>query len=284
MKPASHCFTLSPSAASVAGLVLAASSGAVLAQAPAGQPLWEVGGFALGVSQQAYPGSDQRVNRALALPYFVYRGEVLRADRDTVGLRAFKTRDFELDVGFAGSFGSNSDRIDARQGMKDLGTLVELGPRLKWNLGAGPAGGSLRAELPLRAVFDISDSFAHRGLSFEPELVYDRRSQGGWRYSASIGAIVADRKLARTFYEVSAAEATLARPAYTAQSGLVGWRLATSVSRSLTPDWRLFGFARIDSVAGSANKNSPLVRQTTGATIGIGVTYTWMRSSERARD
>jgi outer membrane protein len=284
MKPASHCFTLSPSAASVAGLVLAASSGAVLAQAPAGQPLWEVGGFALGVSQQAYPGSDQRVNRALALPYFVYRGEVLRADRDTVGLRAFKTRDFELDVGFAGSSGSNSDRIDARQGMKDLGTLVELGPRLKWNLGAGPAGGSLRAELPLRAVFDISDSFAHRGLSFEPELVYDRRSQGGWRYSASIGAIVADRKLARTFYEVSAAEATLARPAYTAQSGLVGWRLATSVSRSLTPDWRLFGFARIDSVAGSANKNSPLVRQTTGATIGIGVTYTWMRSSERARD
>ena len=284
MKPASHCFTLPPSAASVAGLVLAASSGVVLAQAPAGQPLWEVGGFALGVSQQAYPGSDQRVNRALALPYFVYRGEILRADRDTVGLRAFKTRDFELDVGFAGSFGSNSDRIDARQGMKDLGTLVELGPRLKWNLGAGPAGGSLRAELPLRAVFDISDSFAHRGLSFEPELVYDRRSQAGWRYNASIGAIVADRKLARTFYEVSAAEATLARPTYTAQSGLVGWRLATSVSRSLTPDWRLFGFARIDSVAGSANKNSPLVRQTTGATIGIGVTYTWMRSSERARD
>lgn len=284
MKPASHCFTLPPSAARVAGLVLAASSGVVLAQAPAGQPLWEVGGFALGVSQQAYPGSDQRVNRALALPYFVYRGEILRADRDTAGLRAFKTRDFELDVGFAGSFGSNSDRIDARQGMKDLGTLVELGPRLKWNLGAGPAGGSLRAELPLRAVFDISDSFAHRGLSFEPELVYDRRSQAGWRYSASIGAIVADRKLARTFYEVSAAEATLARPTYTAHSGLVGWRLATSVSRSLTPDWRLFGFARIDSVAGSANKNSPLVRQTTGATIGIGVTYTWMRSSERARD
>jgi outer membrane scaffolding protein for murein synthesis (MipA/OmpV family) len=46
----------------------------------------------------------------------------------------------------------------------------------------------------------------------------------------------------------------------------------------------LFGFARIDSIAGSANKNSPLVRQTTGATVGVGVSYTWMRSSERARD
>ncbi len=49
-------------------------------------------------------------------------------------------------------------------------------------------------------------------------------------------------------------------------------------------DWRLFGFARIDTVAGGANKNSPLVRQTTGATVGLGVSYTWMRSSERARD
>jgi len=267
---------------SAAALYLASCQ--AFAQAPAGQPLWEIGGFALGASQQAYPGSDQRVNRAVALPYFVYRGEFLRADRGTVGLRALKTPTFEVDVGFAGSFGSSSDSIDARKGMRDLGTLIELGPRLKWNLGAAPGGGTWRAEFPLRAVFDISDGAAHRGVSFEPELVYERRTQGGWRYNASIGAIVADSKLASTFYQVSAAEATLARPAYSAQAGLVGWRLGTSFSRSLTPDWRLFGFARIDTVAGGANKNSPLVRQTTGATVGLGVSYTWMRSSERARD
>ena len=263
---------------------LCAVSGAVLAQPAGGAPLWEIGGFALGVSQQAYPGSDQRVSRALALPYFVYRGEVLRADQNTLGVRAIKTPDFEVDVGFAGAFGASSDRIDARNGMRDLGTLAELGPRLKWNLGAAPGGGTWRAEFPLRAVFDLSDGFAHRGMAFEPELVYERRSQGGWRYSASVGAIVADQKLASTFYQVTAAEATLARPAYAASSGLVGWRVGASASRSLTPDWRLFGFARLDSVAGGANKNSPLVRQTTGASVGVGVSYTWMRSSERARD
>jgi MipA family protein len=60
--------------------------------------------------------------------------------------------------------------------------------------------------------------------------------------------------------------------------------LATSFSRSLSPDWRWFGFARLDTVAGSANERSPLVRQTTGATVGMGVAYTWMRSSERAAD
>jgi len=46
----------------------------------------------------------------------------------------------------------------------------------------------------------------------------------------------------------------------------------------------LFGFARLDSVLGGANQNSSLVRQTTGASVGLGVTYTWMRSSERAGD
>jgi MipA family protein len=51
-------------------------------------PLWELGGFGVATSQQAYPGSDQQINRGLVLPYFVYRGEFLRADRDTAGLRA----------------------------------------------------------------------------------------------------------------------------------------------------------------------------------------------------
>lgn len=268
----------------VLGAALVAALGTAQAQTSPGLPLWELGVLGLGVSQQAYPGSDQRINRGLALPYLVYRGDVFRADRETVGLRAIKTPTFEVDVGFAGAFGSNSDRIEARQGMRDLGTLVEVGPRLKWKLGAGPAGGTWRAELPLRAVFDLSDGFAHRGMSFEPELVYERRSQGGWRYNVSVGAIVGDSKLANTFYGVSGTEATLLRPAYTAQSGLVGWRLGTSVSRNLTPDWVVFGFARLDSVSGAANRNSPLVRQTTGTTFGLGVSYTWMRSVERVSD
>jgi outer membrane scaffolding protein for murein synthesis (MipA/OmpV family) len=247
-------------------------------------PLWELGGVALGVSQSAYPGADQQVNRALALPYFIYRGDVLRADRETAGIRALKTENFELDVGFAGAFGAGSETIEARQGMRKLGTLVELGPRLKWDLGAVPAGGRLNAEFPARAVLDLSDKAAHRGWSFEPKLTYSRRSDSGWRYSASISAIVADTRLAQTFYEVRSSEATTLRPAYTAQSGLVSWRLGTAFSRSLGSDWNLFGFARLDTVAGAANESSPLVRRSSGATVGLGVAYTWMRSDRAAFD
>lgn len=236
------------------------------------------------MSQSAYPGADQQVNRSLALPYFIYRGDVLRADRETADIRALKTETFELDVGFAGAFGAGSEDIDARQGMRKLGTLVELGPRLKWDLGAGPGGGRLSAEFPARAVLDLSDKAAHRGWSFEPKLTYSRRSASGWRYSASVSAIVADTRLAQTFYEVRSSEATAMRPAHTAESGLVSWRLGTSVSRSLGRDWNLFGFARLDTVAGAANENSPLVRRSTGASVGLGVAYTWMRSERAAID
>lgn len=79
-------------------------------------------------------------------------------------------------------------------------------------------------------------------------------------------------------------EAIAGRPAYEAKAGLVAWRLATSFTRDLSPDWRLFGFARVDTVQGAANRDSPLVRQTTGATVGLGVSYTWLRSAARAQD
>jgi len=264
----------------------AALSTLAVAQGPAGSapPLWELGGVALGVSQSAYPGADQQVNRALALPYFVYRGDVLRADRDTAGIRAMKTETFELDVGFAGAFGAGSETIDARQGMRKLGTLVELGPRLKWDLGAGPAGGRLSTEFPARAVLDLSDKAAHRGWSLEPKLTYSNRTASGWRYSASVSAIVADTRLAQTFYEVRSSEATAARPAYRAEGGLVSWRFGTAVSRSLARDWNLFGFARLETVAGAANESSPLVRRSSGASVGVGVAYTWMRSDRAAFD
>jgi MipA family protein len=262
---------------------IGAISTSVIAQDAAGLALWEVGGVAFGVSQQAYPGSDQQVNRAFPLPYLIYRGELLRADRETAGIRALKTDTFELDVGLAGSFGAGSGALDARRGMRELGTLVELGPRLKWRLGATPDGGRLTAEFPLRAVFDLSDRGAYRGVSFEPRLTYARQS-GPWRYGASAGAIVADTRLAQTFYQVNPAEAIAGRPAYTAESGLVAWRLGGSFSRSLSRDWSLFGFARLDSVAGAANESSPLVRRTTGASVGLGVSYTWLRSQQRAQD
>jgi len=272
-----------PLPASRLGLLLALAPLCAAAQQAPPQPLWELGVLGAAYSQQAYPGADQQANGALALPYFIYRGKYIRAGRNDFGIRALKTPTLEVDIGVSGAFGSSSNDIDARRGMPDLGTLVEFGPRLKWDL--GPAlGGAWRAEFPLRGVFDLSDGAASRGVAFEPELAYERGSASGWRYSTSVSAIFANRKLADTFYGVATRYAAPGRATYTAESGLVAWRLSLSATRKLAPDWRLFAFARLQSVAGAANQASPLVRQTTGATVGVGVAYTWAQSDQPAVD
>ena len=248
------------------------------------RPLWEVGVIAGAVSQQAYPGSDRQVNRGVALPWVAYRGRYLRADREGVGIRAVSTPMYEFDVSAAGAFGSRASEDPVRQGMPDLGTLVEFGPRLRVNLGGTPQDGRWRLDLPLRGVFDLSDSFDYRGAIFQPGVSWSRRLPGAWNLGTSASLVFADERLSRTFYEVSPAYATATRPAYQAKAGLMATRLSASLSKNITRDWTLYAFARADSVAGAANRNSPLVSRTTGFTAGVGVLWTWLRSSEVAND
>jgi MipA family protein len=267
----------------LAAFGLALLAGPAMAQSAAeaneAKPLWEIGAGALAAASPAYPGAATRTSKFIALPFAIYRGQVLRAEQNNLGLRAVKTPRYELDVGFAASIGSSANDVPARVGMRDIGTLVEFGPRLKVNLGdvsKGPTG--LWVELPLRGVFDLSDGFANRGASFEPQLSFDVPLPGGWRGGASVSAIIGTQKLNDTFYSVSSAEATALRPAYTAQSGLLALRSTFAASKKLTPDLRMLGFVRLESVAGGANSASSLIQKNTGASVGLGLAYTFGRS------
>lgn len=244
------------------------------------QPLWEIGIGAVAASQPAYPGAATNTNRVVALPFFIYRGEVVRAEQGNVGLRAIKTPRYELDIGFSASLGSSANDVPERIGMPDIGTLVEFGPRLKINLGDISQGRSgVRLDLPLRGVFDLSNSFANRGVSFEPQLSFDVPLPGGWRGGVGLSALFGTQKLNETFYTVTAAEALANRPAYTAQAGLLSTRASFGASKKLTPDLRVLGFIRLDSTAGSANSSSSLITRNSGASIGVGLAYTFGRSS-----
>ena len=247
-------------------------------------PRWEAGAFGLVVSQQAYPGSDQQVQRSLLLPFLIYRGERLRSERGGAGLRAFKADAFELDLGASAALGSSAKRIEARRGMPDLGTLVELGPRLRWTLARHGDGSTWRLDLPLRSVHDLSDGLQRRGASFEPALRWQGPVGSGFFVNTGLSAVVADRDLAHTFYGVEASQATAGRPAYSARAGLLTWRVSGSLAWRMGTNWNAFTYARMDSGAGAANEASPLVRNTTGVSAGLGVSYTWQRSSLPAVD
>jgi outer membrane protein len=283
-------FFLSASALARDDAALNASDQAVKAQAtqagpPSRLPLWEAGLFGIAITQPAYPGSEERVSRALGLQYLIYRGRYLRAERGNVGLRALKTPRIEVDVGFAASLGSHSSDIAVRRGMADLGTLIEFGPRLKIKLGDISNGRShSRLQFPLREVIDVSHGFVSRGIAFEPEWVNDTRLPGHWFVSTSLGAMFGDTKLGDTFYGVAPGEATAARNSYTASGGLIALRAGLLAAHTLTPDVRMFYIFRIESLAGAANRDSPLVRRHVGWGAGIGLSWTLARSERSTEE
>jgi outer membrane scaffolding protein for murein synthesis (MipA/OmpV family) len=245
-------------------------------------PLWEAGVFAGGLSTPAYPASSQRNQRALVLPFFVYRGAVLRADRNGVGARMVHTDRFEFDVGFAASLPASSNDVELRHGMPDLGTLIEFGPRVKVKLAEPAAGQRATFELPLRAVLEINGGTRQVGYAVEPKLAYEWHEAGDWRVKSAVSMVLGDQQLNEYFYGVSSAYATPGRPAFEAQGGLISSRLTVDGSKSLGPDVNLFAFARYDLYDGAANRSSPLFAQNQGTSVGVGLTWTLGRSEARA--
>lgn len=270
--------------------LLAAAAGAAQAQAEAPAPapahvpelpLWEFGVAGAGASTPAYPGSSDRSRRAAALPFVIYRGEVFRADQSGIGARLVRKERVELDVGLAASLPADSDDVEARRGMPNLGTLLELGPRLKVLLAEPSESSRVRLDLPLRAVIEARGGLRGQGWTFEPKVVYEMRDRL-WTFDANVGVVMGNRKINRYFYQVDQQYATLERPAYEADSGLMLVRTGMSASRLLNPDLRVFGFVRYESYADAANRASPLVKQSTGSSFGMGFAWTITRSTRMA--
>ena len=267
----------------LAALTLALCHYGASAQAqPSGLPLWEVGGFAGSLTSPAYPASTERFNRNLVLPYFIYRGERFSVDRDGIDARLRLAPNYELDLGVSGSFPATSNEIAVRQGMPDLGTLLEFGPRLKVKLPSPGPGLRLGLDLPLREVFEVSGGTRGQGLVFEPAMSLDMANVGGgWSLTAKFGLTWGDQQINQYFYGVAPAYATALRPAFEAQSGLMSARASLGASKSLNADVRVFGYARMDYYGLSANTASPLHLQNSSPSMGLGLTWTLGRSEAR---
>jgi outer membrane scaffolding protein for murein synthesis (MipA/OmpV family) len=240
-------------------------------------PLWEIGLVGIAAYQPAYPGSDQDLGRVRVLPFGIYRGSVLHADGNGIGVRALRTPRWEWDVSGSGSFGSSANKVGARRGMPGIGTQVEIGPAVKINLGdlidARREPRLTQFELPVRAVFDVSHHFDHDGWTFEPRLSHTAWTGQGFSLVVSASTLFGDRALNHLYYGVDAPYATVDRPAYGAKAGLIATRLNASLRHRISPTLRMQYFAQLETVRGAANEDSPLVRSKQDA--GIGVSLIW---------
>lgn len=253
-------------------------AGAVQAQ----EPLWEMGVGMGGLQYPHYRGSAESELIPVPIPYYVYRGDRLRADRDGLRSLLFESDRVEINVSGDGAFPVNDDD-NAREGMEDLAPLIEVGPSL--NIALWQRRGDARfleLRFPVRAAFSIDTGprIDHEGWTFAPSLYWVDNEAGfsnQWRRTAAIGPIFADRDFHDYFYTVPEADVTPERPSFQPSGGYSGTRLTLSSARRYDRVW-VGGFFRYDNLQGAAFEDSPLVEQEHALLFGFGFSWVFAES------
>jgi len=248
------------------------------------KPLWELCVVGGGIYAPDYPAADKNTLRGLALPYVIYRGDILRLGSDSIAKGVFIDNDYtELNVSLEASFNANSNDNNARRGMPDLDYLGEIGPQLKIKFGE-LYGGKTELQLPVRAVVSTDFSrFDRRGYLFNPKFYYQRQNifNSGITINSSIGSSFATKELHQYFYRVEPRFATATRPAYEADGGYLGSAITVGLSYDITDRVRGYVGGQAGYYGGAANEDSPLFRQKMNYSAHVGFTWSIFQSDTR---
>ena len=269
----------------VALLAALASTGAAAQQpiampevVPGTAPLWEVGVGLGALRLPHYRGSEQAHSWLLPLPYVVYRGRFLKADREGTRAVLFNSERVDFDLSLAASAPTRSSDNRARAGMADLPPTLEFGPNLNLTL-ARSRNWKLDLRLPVRGVFTVERHAHSAGISASPNLNLDLRL-ADWNLGLQAGPQWGDRRRHAFFYDVTAADANATRPAYSAGGGWGGWTGTLALSRRTASMWTGL-YVRGDSLSGARFANSPLV--TARHTWSAGLAMAWVLKSSEQR-
>jgi outer membrane scaffolding protein for murein synthesis (MipA/OmpV family) len=268
-------------------LLLAALASAAVLPGAAGaepEPRWELGAGATGLRLPDYRGSDESRSYAFPLPFFVYRGKVLRADREGVRGVLLESERVELDLSLFGSLPVDSDKNRARQGMPDLDPVLEIGPKVNLTLWRDRAReGRLDLRFAVRGV--IATDLSHTqdaGYVFHPHLYLDLKPaflDGKWELSGQLGPLYGSERYHQYYYGVAPQFATAERPAYAAPAGYSGLVAAGSITRRFRSFW-LGAFARYDALGGASFEASPLVKRESSFAVGFAFAWVFAESKE----
>jgi outer membrane scaffolding protein for murein synthesis (MipA/OmpV family) len=246
-------------------------------------PLWEAGLGAGVLTFPDYRGSDRTQTHVLPVPYVVYRGEFLKADRNGVRGVFFNSDRVDLNVSVNASAPVYSSDNPRRAGMPDLKPTFEVGPSLDLTLWRSDA---LRQKLDLRLpsapASRSNGSRKYIGWLFTPRLNLDIADAlgPGWNLGLLAGPLYGDQKQHRYYYSVAPELATPERPAYEARKGYSGTQFLAAVSKRFQSFW-VGGFVRYDTLSGAVFADSPLVKQKNYLAGGVALSWILDESSRK---
>jgi len=238
------------------------------------KPLWEVGAGAGLLAFNDYRGSDTSHVYPLPLPYFVYRGEFLKSDRNGIRSLLFDQDRIELNVSVNATTPVRND--SARHGMPDLRSTIEVGPALVAHLWrSNDRRMKLDLTLPVRGAFTVQAVPHFVGIFFAPNLSVDLAQwagEYGWKLGLLAGPLFASRRYDDYFYTVAPQFAAADRPAYAAPGGYAGTQTLIALTRRYPKYW-IGAYARHDSLAGASFADSPLVKRDSFWSVGCGIAW-----------
>jgi MipA family protein len=245
------------------------------------EPLLEYGLGIGAIAFEDYRGSDTTHAYPLPIPYLVYNGKFLKADRDGVRGTLFNQDWIELNLSGNATTPVRNDR--ERSGMPDLRSTLELGPSLDFHLlRSDDSHIKLDLRMPFRTAVTVEASPKFIGWTFTPRLaldVVDPLGYAGWNAGILVGPLFADRRYNDYFYTVAPQYATAARPAYQASGGYAGTQAITAVSKRFPRYW-VGAYVRYDTLSGASFADSPLVQRNSYWSAGFGISWIIHTSSQ----
>ena len=236
-------------------------------------PLYEYGIVGLAATIPHYRGSDESETYVFPLPYFVYRGESIKADRDGVRGIFWKYKGFETDISLSGNPPAGDNK--AREGMPDLDPIGEIGPALNYYFYQYGERDSLFFQVNLRGAFafgfDSGMDVSYEGCSSDVSVTYRNSElfkEHNIRFHAQGGIQFADARLHSYFYGVSPEFVTAGRRQYDDEGGYSGFQLSGSILKELTPKLWVSCYARWMNIDGAVFADSPLVQTDNNAIVG----------------
>lgn len=248
-------------------------------------PLFEWG-FLVGHGMLAdYPASNEYRYLTIPTPYLSYHGEIFETDeQEGTRFRIIRNPNFDFDLSFGGSFPTETDGNQARQGMPPLDWTLEIGPRLLYYLYKKPQYASIRLGLPLRTSFSTNfNTTKNIGYLFTPSLQIDRFNfliEGLDLYFDLTFNYLSEGE-ADYFYEIQPQYQTTERSSYNAKAGFLNWQ--TSLGTQIEWDQKILILGvQYSDLSNSVNKDSFLHKSDQNWSYLIGFGWILYSSEEKA--
>jgi outer membrane scaffolding protein for murein synthesis (MipA/OmpV family) len=250
-------------------------------------PLWEAGLFSGFAVLPEYPGADEYDQYYLPLPYFIYRGKRVEADRSKFHGVIHRSKEFEVKMTFSGH-PPVDDGNEARRGMDELDPLLSPGPEVNIF-----AINEEKEELYLHLVALQAISIdpdgpraKEQGQTAKAQVLYVNESVFGndrLEYGLRLGLYWSSDRNASYFYDVGEEDALPDRPAYDAGGGYGGSVVSQSIGYKVSDRLQIASFVRWYNFDGAAFEHSPLVKENNNLFGGVGFVWKFRESKKMIR-